>query len=177
MVLLRAELEQLGREDQAVREGFGEAAARNDTVYIRRLMAEDSLRTERLREIVRLHGWPGRSLVGEEASKAAWLLLQHSSSNEFQRAMLPLLWEEAERGEIPKSEVAMLNDRVLVREGKPQRYGSSFSMRDGVFYPDPIEDLDSLEARRAAVGLPPMDVYVKAMGEMFKVPVVWPPTP
>jgi hypothetical protein len=174
---LRAELVRLGREDQAARDGFGAAAARNDTTYARQLMAGDSARTRRLREIVQARGWPGRALVGEDGARAAWLILQHSPSIEFQRTMLPVLWAAAERGDVSKSDVAMLTDRVLVHDGRPQRYGSSFSMRDGRLVPDPIEDVPGLEARRATVGLPGMREYVRLLGEMYGVPVTWPPSP
>ena len=174
---LRAELVRLGREDQTARDGFGAAMARQDTAYARQLIVGDSLRTARLREIVRTHGWPGRSLVGEDGARAALLILQHSGSTTFQRALLPELVSAAEQGEVGKGDVAMLTDRVLVREGRPQRYGSSFSMHDGRLVPDPIEDLAGLEARRAAVGLPTMAEYVRMLGELYRVPVTWPPLP
>ncbi len=34
--------------------------------------------TARLQEIVAEHGWPGRSLAGEDGADAAWLVLQHT---------------------------------------------------------------------------------------------------
>jgi hypothetical protein len=174
---LRAELVHMGREDQEARDGFGAAMAGNDTAFARRLMQGDSTRTVRLREIVRRHGWPGRSLVGEDGAQSAWLVLQHSSSVEFQREMVPVLWRAAARGEVRKADVAMLEDRVLVRDGRPQRYGNSFSLRDGRLVPDPIEELPGLDARRAEVGLPAMAEYVRVMGEAYGMPVTWPPSP
>lgn len=174
---LRSELVRLGRDDQAVREGIGAAMARNDTAYARRLAAGDSARTARLREIVRAHGWPARTLVGSDGAHAAWLILQHSASTDFQQAMLPSLWAAADQGEMTKADVAMLTDRVLVRTNHPQRYASQFSKRDGRLVPDSIEDLSGLEARRAAVGLPTMKEYVRMLGEMYGLPVTWPPTP
>lgn len=172
---LRAELELLGREDQAAREGFGAAAAGNDTAYMRRLLRGDSARVARLKQIVGTHGWPGKSLVGEEAAEAAWLILQHTDDVAWQASMLPVLLEEAKAGEVTLSEVALLTDRVLVRQGKPQRYGNSFSVRDGRLVADPIEDLAGLEGRRRAMGLPTMREYVKGLGEAFKMGVEWPP--
>jgi hypothetical protein len=173
--MLRDELLRLGREDQAAREGFGAAAATNDTAYMRRLMHGDSLRTARLRAIVEAHGWPGRRLVGREAAKSAWLILQHSDALDLQQSLLPKLWVAADSGEVSKGEVAMLTDRVLLRSGKRQRYGSGFSMRDGRMVLDSVESLDGLDARRAAGGLPPMAEYARVLGEVYKVPVVWPP--
>jgi hypothetical protein len=56
--------------------------------------------TDRLREIVREHGWPGRSLVGDEAARAAWLLAQHADRQlDFQREALPLLERAVAAGE------------------------------------------------------------------------------
>ena len=174
---LRSELVRLGHEDQASREGFGVAVARNDSAYVRQLSAGDSARTERLREIVLAHGWPGRSLVGKDGATAAWLILQHSASTDFQQALLPTLWVAANQGEMAKADIAMLTDRVLVHKGRPQRYGTQFSLRDGRWIPDSIEDLPGLESRRAAVGLPSMGEYVKMLGQMLGLPVTWPPVP
>lgn len=171
---LRSELERLGREDQAGRDGIAAAAAANDTLFLKRMMAGDSARTARLREIVATHGWPGRALVGEAGARAAWLILQHSDDTAFQQAMLPRLWDAAAAGDVSRPDVAMLTDRVLVRRGEPQRYGSSFSMLDGRLVADPIDDPSGLEARRAEVGLPPMSEYVAAMRKLYGVPVTWP---
>jgi hypothetical protein len=43
--------------------------------------------------------------------------------------------------------------------------------------PASITDLAGVDARRAAVGLPPMADYVRMLGEMYQLPVVWPPPP
>jgi hypothetical protein len=174
---LRDELLRLGREDQAIRDDFGPAVARNDTALLFRMMREDSVRTRRLRAIVQEHGWPGRRLVGREAAKSAWLILQHSNALDLQQALLPTLWAAADSGEITRGEVAMLTDRVLLKSGKRQRYGSNFSIRDGRLVLDSVETLDGLDARRAAVGLPPMTEYAKKLAEVYKLPVVWPPSP
>jgi hypothetical protein len=116
-------------------------------------------------------------LYGDTAAKAAWLILQHSESLEFQEQMLPTLEGLAAEGEVRRQDVALLSDRILSDRGKPQRYGSQFGMKDGKLVLKRVDNLDSLDARRATVGLPPMSEYVKVMGEMYKMPVVWPPRP
>ena len=56
----------------------------------------------------------------------------------------------------------MLEDRVLQREGKPQKYGTQvITAADGRWILYTVEDPEHLGARRAAVGLPPMDVYLQ----------------
>jgi hypothetical protein len=174
---LRAELLRLGAADQAARDGFGAAMAAGDTVYLKRLMSGDSARTRRLQEIVRGQGWPTPSKVGADGAESAWLILQHSDDLRWQEALLPVLETHARDGELTPSSVALLTDRVLVRSDRPQRYGSSFSVVDGRLVAHRIEDIAGLEARRAKVGLPPMAEYVQKLGEVYKLPVEWPPKP
>jgi hypothetical protein len=166
---LRRELLQMGRLDQEVREGFS-AERVQDTAYIGRMMRVDSAHTTRMREILRMHGWPVISLVGEDAAAAAFLLVQHTADNDLQRAALALM-EAAPGGEVSLPDLAMLSDRVRVRQGLPQRYGSQFSLVDGRWIADPIDDLARLDERRASMGLPPMADYVRMMQEAYGAPV------
>jgi hypothetical protein len=172
---LHAELIRLGADDQAGREDLPNAIARNDTTIIFRFLRADSAHTRRLKEIVASHGWPSARLVGKDGVQAAWLILQHSPDNAWQEAMLPTLERAALAGDISRGDVAALTDRVLVHNGKPQRYGNSFSIRNGRLVPDPIEDIRGLDARRAALGLLPMREYVQKMSEAYNMPVDWPP--
>lgn len=172
---LRAELSRMGRADQADRDGIAAAVARNDTAYLRRLRATDSTRTARLREIVAAHGWPRTDVVGAEAAKAAWLIVQHTSDTAFRSSVLPQLDSAAARGDLSRGDLAMLTDRMLVEAGKPQRYGNSFAVVLGHLVMHPVEDLAHLEERRAAVGLPPMTEYVEQLKKLYNMPVDWPP--
>jgi hypothetical protein len=174
---LRAELVRLGAEDQEGREDIGALVTRNDTALLFRFMRADSARTRRLKEIIASHGWLTPGLVGKDGVEAAWLILQHSPDNAWQEQMLPVLERAAAAGEMSRTEVTLLTDRVLVHRGKPQRYGNSFSFKDGRLVADPIEDIGGLDARRAALGLPTMREYVRQLGEMYKTPVEWPPKP
>jgi hypothetical protein len=164
-------------EDQEGRDRLPAAFAAGDTLLVRRMMSADLARTAWLRGKVRAHGWPGRSLVGDSAAGAAWLILQHSPDTTFQREMLPLVERAAARGDVDRADVALLTDRVRLRSGMRQLYGSQFDVVDGRLVANPTEDLPGLDARRASVGLPPIAEYVRILGEMYKLPVVWPPPP
>jgi hypothetical protein len=174
---LRAELLRLEVEDQEGRGDIAALVASKDTALLFRFMRADSARTRRLKEIVARHGWLTPALVGKDGVEAAWLILQHSPDYAWQEQMLPVLERAAVAGEIRRTDVALLTDRVLVHRGKPQRYGNSFSFKDGRLVADPIEDIGGLDVRRAAIGLPPMREYVRQLGEAYKVPVEWPPSP
>lgn len=94
-------------------------------------------------------------LVGDGAS-AAWLLVQHADDDAaFQERVLELMHGVVERGDADRSELAYLTDRVRVAHGRPQVYGTQF----GRNVPQPIEDPDQLDARRAAAGLEPFADY------------------
>jgi hypothetical protein len=110
----------------------------------------------RLRDIWDQFGWPGKSMVGAEASHAAWVILQHAIAQpEFQRAGLLALQRLADAGEVDAVEVAMLDDRICSFEGRPQPFGTQFDWdADGVMSPLPHEDEVLVNARRAAFGMP-----------------------
>jgi hypothetical protein len=156
---LRDELLALEAEDDATR---GRLAADGSLFggYHPEMEAVHRRNAARLRDIVAEVGWPGRTLVGEDGASAAWRILQHAISEpELMRAMLPLVEAAAAAGEAAPAEVAMLVDRIRVFEGRPQRYGTQLDWDETGTAMVPmigVEDPDSVDARRASVGLPPI---------------------
>ncbi|WP_034259142.1 BT_3928 family protein [Aequorivita capsosiphonis] len=97
-------------------------------------------------------GYPGKSVVGAESSLVAWNVLQHNPDKI--PLYLPLVKKAATDGEIPKTSAAMMEDRYLMMEGKPQVYGTQ-----GMSYDDergsfiwPIENAEAVNERRAEAG-------------------------
>jgi hypothetical protein len=151
---LRAELLSLMQEDQAARQAL--IANMKDPALQAQLKAVDRKTTARLKEVVAKQGWPGKSLVGEEAAHAAWLIVQHADLDRaFQTQCLALIGKAAKAGEATKVDYAYLDDRVAVAEHRPQRYGTQY---DGG-KPAPIEDEAHVDERRQAVGLGTMAEY------------------
>lgn len=111
----------------------------------------------RLEVLLETREWPRISEVGEDAAAAAFLVVQHASV-EYQEKYLPIVRERYEQGEAKGVWVAMLTDRIRVRHGRPQIYGtqSRFVDATGEFGPYPIEDPDPLNARRAGLGMRPL---------------------
>lgn len=109
----------------------------------------------RLKEIIAEHGWPGRSLVGEDGAIAAWFIAQHSISDPpFQRRALELLREAHSKGEVSEKALAFLEDRICIFEGRPQIYGTQFeSDEHGMSQPCPIADPEHVNERRLAIGM------------------------
>jgi hypothetical protein len=108
-----------------------------------------------LTAIIEEHGWPGRSLVGEDGAHAAWFVLQHAIGNPpLQRRGLGLLREAAERGEAPARQAAYLEDRICFFEGRPQVYGTQYDWdASGELSPHPVADIAGVDERRRSVGM------------------------
>jgi hypothetical protein len=159
---VRAELLAMGAEDLRVRKELARSGALFEG-YHPRMREIHERNAARLAAIMEAQGWPGRSFVGEEASEAAWLILQHAIGNpSLQRRGLALIKKAAATGDVSLIHVAMLEDRVRSNEGKGQLYGTQFDWdEDGQMSPLPIEDEPNVDRRRAEVGLTPLAEDVK----------------
>jgi hypothetical protein len=163
---LRDELLALATEDQRVRAELAADGSLFDGYHPR---MEDVHRRNaaRLKKIIEEHGWPGRSLVGEDGAEAACLVLHHAIGEPpLQRRGLQLLREAAAAGEVAVAHAAMLEDRIAFFEGQPQRYGTQLDWDEqGVLSPHPVEDISGVDERRRAVGLPPLAEAVRLARE------------
>jgi hypothetical protein len=120
----------------------------------------DETNTAWLKQVVREKSWPAISVVGSDGADAAWLLVQHADADsKFQRECLDLMAAMPE-GEVSKTRLAYLTDRVLLAEGKKQRYGTQFQSVEGKWVPRPLEDPAHVDERRSAVGLNTLAEYV-----------------
>jgi len=129
----------------------------------------DADNTAYMKTVIDKYGWPGNSMVGEDGALAAFLLVQHADlQSGFQKQCLPLLEAAVQAKEAAADHVALLTDRVLIAEGKPQRYGTQFRTVGGESVPFPIEDPENVDARRKAVGLEPLAEYARQMQSMQK---------
>lgn len=125
----------------------------------------DHANVEALRAILDGSGWPRRSEVGPEGAMAAFLVLQHAD-HATQKRFLPLLKARVDEGEAAPAHWAMLLDRVRMRDGLPQVYGSQvvWSEAESSLQLYEVEDLDAVDTRRAAVGLAPLAEYLRGFG-------------
>lgn len=168
---LRQELIGMAERDQAIRnELIKKGMQKPDAALLKRMAAIDAANTERVRVIVREHGWPSSGLVGSDGAEAAFLIVQHSTLS-FQQEMLPLVRDAYLSGNLAGQDYALLLDRVRVGEGKPQVYGTQakpFEQWQGqqpLLYP--IEDEASVDERRAKLGLPPLADYLKILRQFY----------
>jgi hypothetical protein len=168
---LRSELLRRVEQDQAIRNELISKGVRNpDKAILARMQAIDTANTERMKAIVRQYSWPGPELVGRDGAEAAFLLVQHAD-HAFQKEMLPLVEKAYRSGALSGQSYALLLDRVLVDEGKPQVYGTQakrieeWKGQEPVLAP--IEDEANVDKRRAEVGLPPLSEYRETLKRLY----------
>lgn len=154
---LATELLDLIARDDALRAELAAAGVLFDG-YHPQMAALHRHNAARLRELIAQHGWPGRARVGEAAARAAWRIVQHAIGEpEFMRAMLPIVAADPDADPI---EVAMLDDRIRVFEGRLQRYGTQvdWNAEGTALVPmNGIEAPEHVDARRKDIGLPPLE--------------------
>lgn len=123
--------------------------------------ATDAANRKAVTRILDERGWVGPDVVGHEANGALFLVIQHSDL-ELQKKYLPMMRAAAKDGRAKPSSLALLEDRVALREGRPQVYGSQIiRLSTGPAFIDNLADPDRVDERRAAVGLGPIAAYAK----------------
>ncbi|MEV7145348.1 DUF6624 domain-containing protein [Streptomyces sp. NPDC093084] len=135
-----------------------------DAVQLGKARHTDHANSRVLRRILAEHDWPGHRLVGPDAARAAWSIALHSDDDlAFQRAAITLLGRAVEAGDALVQHWAHLHDRVLVASGRDQEYGTQLFLRTDGIELCPLRAPDTVDTRRATVGLPPIAVALAAV--------------
>jgi hypothetical protein len=185
VVAVRAELEAMLKTDQEQRLAMVKLEkekgpnAPEKTELWKKQNEADAYNIKRLEEIIAVHGWPKRSVFGPNAAGAAFLIVQHADIS-YQKKYLPLARAAVAANEMAGSSLALLEDRVLLREGGKQVYGSQVRRNSNdEWEPLPIEDEEHVDERRARVGLRPLADYLGGFAERSggKVPAKYAKAP
>ncbi|MEZ5540582.1 MAG: DUF6624 domain-containing protein [Pseudomonadota bacterium] len=152
---LREELLDLQRRDGATRARLL-AAGRLYGDYAEEMQQVHRRNAERLAAIVAAQGWPGRTLVGTDGARAAWQIAQHAiCTPALQRGFHVQLTAAVAAGEATPLQLAYLTDRIRFNEQRPQCYGLVLDWNAAGELGCVLEAPAGVDARRAAVGLPP----------------------
>ncbi len=137
--------------------------------FLRRSSKQDSVNEMRVKEILDTHGWLGTDVVSTKANTALFLVIQHAGLP-VQEKYLPMMRRAVADGNAQASNLAYLEDRVLMRQGKPQRYGSQIvpDKETGEWILYEVEDPANLDRRRLSVGLGPIQDYLNSTGARMK---------
>jgi hypothetical protein len=155
---IKKELKAIYDRDQKTRKNGDSAAFVN---YI------DSCNQVQVKLLIDKYGWLGKSVIGNY-NQVLFLVFQHADSA-TQEKYFPMLQQSVAEGESNAIDLAMMHDRLLMRRGEKQIYGSQV-VTDGnggwKFFP--IEDEKNVNIRRAKVGMEPIEEYAKYFGIEYK---------
>lgn len=136
-------LEEVYDKDQESREDYKK----------QRKIDEENLKI--VEDILDKYGWLSSDQVGDKASYALFLVIQHANLD------IKLKYYDLIKKSVDKIDFAFFEDRVLLEEGKKQLYGTQLKYIDDKYELEEIEDIDNLDKRRKEVGLEPIKEYLK----------------
>ncbi len=134
------------------------------------MMTQDSFNLIEIKKIIDTYGWLGPDEVGTRGASTIFLVIQHADSL-TQVTYFPIMQQAVKKGKAKPQDLALLEDRILTKQGKEQVYGSQVRINEaGKFEFFPIKDERNVNKRRATVGLGPLEEYAK----YFKINYILP---
>jgi hypothetical protein len=126
-----------------------------------KMAINDSLNLIKVKSILDKYGWLGTDIVGEVGNETLSLVIQDSDLS-TQEKYLPMMRETYKNGKASGVQLAYLEDRYALRQGKRQIYGSftGWDKETNLSYVLPLDDPDNVDKRRFELGLPPFSDYL-----------------
>ncbi len=146
--LLARQVDSIYELDQSVRMAYmrvlkdSSSAAVTDSLL--RVMRETDLSNLKTVEtIIKQYGWLSPQQVGITGAQGLFFVIQHADLKTQER-YLPMIREAEKKGEILSSNLAILEDRINMRIGQKQIYGSQgiTDVKTGKKYIYPVLNVD-----------------------------------
>lgn len=113
-----------------------------------------------------------------ESYEAIWLIIDHAGIKQ-QKQYLPLMKRASKKGLISANDLATLTDRIMMYEGKPQKYGTqSYTVNvDGkqMIYIWPVSNPRKLNRLRKEINTCSIEEYVLLLKESSGMEVIYEP--
>ena len=173
---IQAKLDSVFTVDQGIRKDYeivlkkyGPNARQMDSLT-KLMLKMDAGNGAIVKEVLDHYGWLGIDEIGEKANLTLFLVIQHSNMA-TQTKYLPMMREAVKQGKAKPDQLALLEDRVLTNQGKPQLYGSQVRTgKNGKYEFFPIADEKNVNQRRAEMGLEPLEQYARYYNIDYHVP-------
>ncbi len=165
---LRQVLEEIFDTDQGIRSKLGAAKGDELNKLVGQMLQIDSVNQIQIKAILQQHGWLSRSKVGEKAADAIFFVVQHSNIP-LMKQYLPSLQKLARQKEASPIHAAMMEDRLLMWEGKKQIYGTQgYSTTTRKPFIWPIQNPAKVNELRKKVGFEQtVEEYAKQMNAFY----------
>lgn len=164
---LQVQLKIIKDNDQIYRlmeDSIRKAGNINSASYIKvvkEMALADSINLIKVKTILDTKGWPPYSEIGDLYS-SLFLVIQHADLK-TQLKYLPMIEQAEQKNDVDPESVALLEDRIAVRQGKKQLYGSQvqYDSNSHTYKVFSIADESHVNERRAQKGMIPLQDYLK----------------
>lgn len=130
-------------------------------------ISTDVTNTKRLKEIIKVYGFPTKVMVGKDAMRGIFFIIQHiDRDQEWQKSQLENIEKAVKEGSMDGQSYAYLYDRIKRNSGEKQRYGTQFAKVDPVNKTvelGDVKDIENLDQRRMEFGMMPIEMYERLM--------------
>lgn len=117
---------------------------------------DDSINLSVVENIISKYGWLGADEIGLKGNSTLFLVIQHADLK-TQEKYLPIMRQAVKQGRAEAHSLALLEDRVLIRKGEKQIYGSQigvdYSTKPPTYYVKPLADPKNVDKRRKKMGI------------------------
>lgn len=132
---------------------------------------KDSVNLLTVRRIIDTYGWLSPKDIGEQNSKTLFLSIQHSNLSTLTKYFSKLK-RAVKKSDASEHDLALMEDRTLILQGKPQIYGTQVIADNKYgknrFYP--IRNERNVNKRRLRIGLPSLEEYANFFGIKYVLP-------
>lgn len=147
----------IGIDDQAIRQKYVDSISHDNPrrhYFVNKIKQVDSVNMATVTLILQKYGWPPQSKIGHEAADDLFYIIQHSKTEVMELYFLQLK-KLAAQGEASRVNAAMMEDRLRLRKGLKQIYGSQVSTALDANHTRlvwPIENPSQVDSLRKSVG-------------------------
>lgn len=137
---------------------------------VKKMNEQYSINTIKIKKILDERGWLGADIIGNQGDSTLFLVIKHSDL-ETQEKYLPMMRDAVKKGNAKANNLAFLEDRVALRKGEKQIYGSQIAPdpETGEYIILPLIDPENVDKRLAEVGLSKFQDYISDFGLTWNV--------
>lgn len=158
--------------DALARRQEKDQAVRTDPERAGQMGEVDADNTAYLSTLIKEIGWIDAKRFDRDSTLAAFLIVQHSGDLQLMAAALPEIEKDLKAGTGDPQDFALLYDRLKLKLGERQRYGSQIGAdAEGNPVVLPLDDRKKVEEFRKGIGLFPLAQYLEIYQQLCGKPV------
>ena len=155
--------------DQANREKLKELSISLE-IMKKETLKDDQLHVDFVKEHISKYGWEIIDKLTSDQVDALFLIITHASFDVgFQLESLKNLESLIQVEPKLSQKYALMSDKVLLAQGKHQRFGTQYDVVDNTIVLKPIKNPENLNKIRKQYKLPPIEFYKKILEEIHQI--------